>query len=438
MIDGLSVSSRTAGHVWAEVDLPNYGWVPVDPTFGRIGCSNVNNKAVVITKGRDIQIDPLAVREGNGEYRETGARLHGGRAELLFTGVFHTSTIKSVECEYLLYANPFPADALTEYMARLYPEAEAEKNLALYRKRTLRWLDQNTREHRDKTGALIQAYKKDPKARYDHEAFICHMLRKVVGEKSFSDIVETYTDLRVKAGEPVSMARFREIAEDIYGQPLDWFFRQWVGYTELPQLQLNGVTFSQDEKGWHVRGSLRQLNKSLFRLPVELVIETTRTAECKMVWVDNKDTEFEFRIIDRPQQILIDPNNEILSIREMPPLLENPSYDEVAYCVITDQDKADYYDWTPLHFAAQAGQIDVVEYLVAEGADVNAENISGETPLQLAVDKGHKEVAEFLFQKGAFFSMHTVARLGDAARVKSLIKAGAGVNADDVPLIVGG
>ncbi|MFC1793691.1 ankyrin repeat domain-containing protein, partial [Planctomycetota bacterium] len=227
------------------------------------------------------------------------------------------------------------------------------------------------------------------------------MLRKLVGDKKFSNIVETYTDLRVKSGEPVSTARFQKIAEKVYDQPLGWFFKQWVGYSELPRLQLDAVTFSEDEKGWYVRGTLCQLNKTLFRLPVEFAIETEKSAEHKTLWVEDKDTNFEFRTANRPKNVLVDPNNDILQIREMPPLLESSSFDEIAFCTITDQDKADWYHWTPLHFAAQAGKTDVVEYLVAHGADVDAKNIRDETPLHAASAKGHKEIAELLIAKGA-------------------------------------
>jgi ankyrin repeat protein len=57
--------------------------------------------------------------------------------------------------------------------------------------------------------------------------------------------------------------------------------------------------------------------------------------------------------------------------------------------------------YNPLHFAACGGQLDIVEYLVEKGADVDSRADDGCIPLQLAVIKGHKDVVEFFIANGA-------------------------------------
>ena len=56
---------------------------------------------------------------------------------------------------------------------------------------------------------------------------------------------------------------------------------------------------------------------------------------------------------------------------------------------------------TPLRLAAQYNQLEVVELLIAEGADVDERVFAGTTSLFGAVHKGHKEIAKLLIEKGA-------------------------------------
>ncbi len=56
---------------------------------------------------------------------------------------------------------------------------------------------------------------------------------------------------------------------------------------------------------------------------------------------------------------------------------------------------------TPLHYAAGWGHKEIVELLIAEGADVNAMNGAGQTPLHFAAQEGQKEIVELLIAKGA-------------------------------------
>ncbi|KAH8354894.1 hypothetical protein KR093_000633 [Drosophila rubida] len=56
---------------------------------------------------------------------------------------------------------------------------------------------------------------------------------------------------------------------------------------------------------------------------------------------------------------------------------------------------------TPLHYAADFGQLKVIKFLVDIGADVNKEDKYSITPLLAAIWEGHTECVEFLLEKGA-------------------------------------
>jgi ankyrin repeat protein len=70
---------------------------------------------------------------------------------------------------------------------------------------------------------------------------------------------------------------------------------------------------------------------------------------------------------------------------------------------IKDRDERGH---TPLHLAAESGYLEVVKILVEKGADVNAPQlISGEaiwgwTPVSAAASRGHLEVTTYLSEKG--------------------------------------
>ena len=58
------------------------------------------------------------------------------------------------------------------------------------------------------------------------------------------------------------------------------------------------------------------------------------------------------------------------------------------------------YGLTVLHFAAWKGHLEVVEYLVGQGADVNAKTDDGDTVLHFAAWDGHTDVVRYLVGQG--------------------------------------
>jgi ankyrin repeat protein len=57
---------------------------------------------------------------------------------------------------------------------------------------------------------------------------------------------------------------------------------------------------------------------------------------------------------------------------------------------------------TPLLTAADSGHADVVDILIAAGANVNATRTGGATALSLALAEGHAEVEQKLRAAGAY------------------------------------
>ncbi|KAK9505237.1 hypothetical protein O3M35_009332 [Rhynocoris fuscipes] len=55
----------------------------------------------------------------------------------------------------------------------------------------------------------------------------------------------------------------------------------------------------------------------------------------------------------------------------------------------------------PLHYAADYGQKDVIEYLVSKGADINAKDKHGISALLAAIWEGHTVCVRTLLDKGA-------------------------------------
>eukprot|EP00884_Botryococcus_braunii_P004252 jgi/Botrbrau1/13828/Bobra.0056s0070.2 len=83
-----------------------------------------------------------------------------------------------------------------------------------------------------------------------------------------------------------------------------------------------------------------------------------------------------------------------------------------------DVNEKDKNGWAPVHFAAYGGSLDVLNELLAYGADPGAADESGRTALHLAALRGNKDVAELLLKTP---SVHVDAR--DSTGMTPLHKA---------------
>ena len=63
--------------------------------------------------------------------------------------------------------------------------------------------------------------------------------------------------------------------------------------------------------------------------------------------------------------------------------------------------KIDHIGWTPLHYACARGQLEVAQYLLANGAIVDSMSPGNTTPLMMAVQSGNEQLIKLLLDKGA-------------------------------------
>src|SRR5947207_3520496 len=144
----------------------------------------------------------------------------------------------------------------------------------------------------------------------DKGAMILHMLRWVIGDQKYD---QTMREFATKyAGKSATVEDFRNLAETNYGDKLTWFFSQWLDSTGAPEFKTKYSIYRLgNNKGFRSVGQIAQ-DLDLFRMPVELKIDTDGKSETKRIDVVGTDSAFSVDTFGRPRRISIDPENRLL------------------------------------------------------------------------------------------------------------------------------
>jgi hypothetical protein len=141
-------------------------------------------------------------------------------------------------------------------------------------------------------------------------AMIFHMLRWEVGDKAFlatlKGALSQFTDTGMRSAD------FVKVAEAQSQQQLTAFFAQWVDGTGAPVFTNKYAVYRLgNNKGFRTIGEIQQ-DLDLFRMPVEMRVETDGKTEVRKIDVVGTDTEFVVDTFGRPRRISIDPQNWVL------------------------------------------------------------------------------------------------------------------------------
>ena len=139
-------------------------------------------------------------------------------------------------------------------------------------------------------------------------AAVLNMLRNVIGDDAFSKVLKAIPERFT--WKSISTDDVRKLAEEFGGQPINWFFTEWIESSGAPEFKMEYTVF-RTQKGFRVMGKITQ-DLDLFRMPIDLKVETEGNPENKKIEVVGTSSEFAVESFGKPKGITLDPDNQVL------------------------------------------------------------------------------------------------------------------------------
>jgi len=165
---------------------------------------------------------------------------------------------------------------------------------------------------------------------YRKGATVLHMLRGIVGDDKFYKTLQAYTASKNAYGNAIT-EDFQVVAEQVYGQKLGYFFKQWIFGENYPKYKLQWSSQSLADGTFRVKADISQstnTNPTFFTMPIQLSISNGLSDTTVTVFNDVQSQSFEFFVKMKPTTLVFDPNNLILKDVEIATVLANEPLDD--------------------------------------------------------------------------------------------------------------
>ncbi len=156
---------------------------------------------------------------------------------------------------------------------------------------------------------------------YEKGAYVLHMLRSMLldpatdGDERFRELMRTYAADHLEGA--MSTRSFEAAVERAFGEPMDWFFDQWVYGVEVPtyrpELEVSPVVDSSSPFVLH--GRIRQEDVADgFKMPVPVRLTfDDRPPMTHRVWVDRTEVRVELPLPARPTGVEFNYQHAVLA-----------------------------------------------------------------------------------------------------------------------------
>jgi aminopeptidase N len=147
---------------------------------------------------------------------------------------------------------------------------------------------------------------------YPKGATILHMLRFVMGDKSFFRSLQHF--LEKHAFQVVDTHDLEIAIKEASGQNLDWFFKQWIFKPGHPVFDINQIWDKNTKKLTLKIIQIQDTSKGIpiYKTPVLIGIVTPEKKLIKKMWIKDKESVFEFEVEQKPLLVRFDEGNFLL------------------------------------------------------------------------------------------------------------------------------
>jgi aminopeptidase N len=164
----------------------------------------------------------------------------------------------------------------------------------------------------------------DDGAIYEKGAWILHMLRHILGDQKFFEVLNQYRSQY--AFSNASTRDFQQVCEAYYGESLEWFFRQWVYAPFRPVYKVNSDISSADQSGnYSVTVVIKQKQthdipgraEPIYIMPLDITIHfADGSRETRSVQNEVRKQRYTFTVSKRPVSVGVDEGNWVLKRRK--------------------------------------------------------------------------------------------------------------------------
>ena len=158
---------------------------------------------------------------------------------------------------------------------------------------------------------------------YTKGALVLHMLRGIVGDETFFNILKTYVAEPDLAYGVATTEDFQKVCETVTGSDLNYFFSEWIYGYDYPQYKIewNPVVNSNGNKIQIKISQADHQNPDYFTMPVQVKILGDGKDTLVTLFNNQNNQIFDIKLSFIPSGIEFDPNNlifkDVLNVTEV-------------------------------------------------------------------------------------------------------------------------